>query len=180
MKTPAAWPTDRVIFQHAWVVNDIEAAATRWARSFGVGPFFVAHYRAEQFRDSNYRGQPGQLNMRTAIAYSGPVQIELIEPLDAGPNAYRDVYAPGEEGYHHLCLWSHDLDADIAHYEKSGSAVVNSAKMKGGPRFAYMDGRSQFGCMIELLEYSKPIDEMFAGWRSRCEAWQGDPVMIAL
>ena len=34
-------PSDRTVFQHAWVVDDLEAAVQHWATTMGIGPFFL-------------------------------------------------------------------------------------------------------------------------------------------
>ena len=75
-------PTDRTVFQNAWVVKDIEIACLRWADEMGVGPFFLNEYPAGTFSDVTYRGEPADLAMKVAIAQAGPVQIELIEPIE--------------------------------------------------------------------------------------------------
>ncbi len=42
------------LFQQAYFVKSIDAAAEAWARAFGAGPFFMArHHRCEEF---TYRG----------------------------------------------------------------------------------------------------------------------------
>ena len=33
-------PTDRTVFQNAWVVDDVETACMKWVNEMGVGPFF--------------------------------------------------------------------------------------------------------------------------------------------
>ena len=47
-------PTDRTIFQNAWVVDDVEAACMKWVNEMGVGPFFITEY-TNQFSDVYYR-----------------------------------------------------------------------------------------------------------------------------
>ena len=48
-----------------------------------------------------------------ALAQAGPMQVELIQPTSE-PNAYRDSVPAGSGAcFHHVCTWSHDLDADI-------------------------------------------------------------------
>lgn len=165
--------------QNAWVVNDIEASARRWSEALGIGPFFIAEYGDKTFEALEHRGQPGHLRMKTAIAFSGDMQIELIEPTDDSPSAYRDVYAPGETGFHHLCFWSADIDADLAHYESTGNTIANVGTMRGGLRFAYVDARATTGCMIELLQENAPLKAMFAKWQQRNVEWDGrDPVVL--
>jgi hypothetical protein len=171
---PPVLPTDRTLFQQAWVVPDAEAAARRWSALFGIGPFFFADYTPDRFRDVLYRGQPGELQMRTAIAYAGDVQVEFIEPRMTGPNCYRDSVPAGSEGFHHICFWTHDLEADIRHYEAAGCTVATRARVAKGPSFAYIDARAQCGFMVELLEYMAPIEAVFHSWRDAARTWQRD------
>jgi len=173
-------PTGRDVTQNAWVVTDITAAARAWSRTLGIGPFFLGTYPESVFEDMRYRGAPGVLTMRTAIAYSGDLQIELIEPLGDAPNAYRDVYPAGRTGFHHVCLWSEDIDRDIGHYARAGAATVNVGRMRGGPRFAYIDTRQQFGCMTELLEQHPHVQAMFANWQSQSRDWDGREPIVYL
>ena len=41
-------PTDRTVFQNAWVVDDVEATCMKWVREMGVGPFFVSDVDAAE------------------------------------------------------------------------------------------------------------------------------------
>ena len=166
-------PTRRAVMQQGWVVNDLEAAAHRWSRALGIGPFFVGEFPPEVFGGLRYRGGAGELTMRTAIAFSGDQQIELIQPLGDAPNAYRDMFPAGREGFHHVCFWSDDMDADLAHYARQGAATVNVGVMAGGPRFAYVDTRAQLGCMTELLEPHPMVVGLFARWQASAAAWDG-------
>jgi hypothetical protein len=173
-------PTHKRAIQNAWVVTDIEAAARRWSATLGIGPFHLARYTSSMFESLEHRGKPATLNMKTAIAFSGDIQIELIEPTDDSPSAYRDVYAAGETGFHHLCFWSDDIDADLAHYAALGCAAANTGKMRGGPRFAYIDARAQSGCMIELLEHKPALAALFDAWREANERWDGVEPIVRL
>ncbi len=174
-------PTSTQPIQKAWIVTDIEAAARRWSETLGIGPFHVAEYPPETFDSMLYRGKPGKLHMKTAIAYAGMEQIELVEPVGVYDCAYYDTIAPGSEGFHHLCFWTDDLDADIAWYESAGNVVANKGQMAGGgPGFAYIDASATIGCMIELLERLKPLEELFESWRQTCLNWPGKPTIIRL
>ena len=118
-------PTDRTVFQNAWVVKDIEIACLRWADEMGVGPFFLNEYPTGTFSDVTYRGEPADLAMKVAIAQAGPVQIELIEPITE-QCAYRDSVPKGSEGFHHMCVWTLDFDADRSYFESFGYETVQS------------------------------------------------------
>jgi hypothetical protein len=172
-------PTTRDLLQQAWVVDDLESAAARWSRTLGIGPFHMAEYTPEVFEHVEYRGRPGVLAMRTAICYAGSVQIELVQPIGAGPNCYRDTVPVGRDGFHHVCFWTHGLDADIARYLATGATVAVRGQVKRGPAFAYLDATAQLGCMVELLEYSERLAQLFERWRQACAAWRdGDATIV--
>ena len=167
-------PTDRTVFQNAWVVDDVEAAAMKWVREMGVGPFFVTEYRGA-FDDVTYRGEPGQLEMIVALAQAGHVQIELIQPL-VPRCAYRDSVPQGEMGFHHMCVWSHDMAADAEYFERLGYPAANSASVSG-TRFAYYDTRPLMGCMLEVLAYRPEIEARFKMIADAADGWDGaDPL----
>ena len=64
-------PTDRAIFQNAWVVTDIEESCMRWVNEMGIGPFFINEYPYETFDEVTYRGEKSDLSMKVAIAQAG-------------------------------------------------------------------------------------------------------------
>ncbi len=169
-------PTDRTIFQNAWVVDDVEAIAHRWAVELGIGPFFVTEY-VDGITDVEYRGGPGRLQMIVALAQVGPMQVELIQPTSE-PNAYRDSIPAGSGvGFHHVCTWSHDLDADLDHLSALGYPVVNRAKAGGRTPIAYVDTRPLLGAMFELVTYHPAIQQRFEAIAEVCASWDGaDPV----
>ena len=140
-------PLRRKFFQNAWVVDDLETAIHQWVDELGVGPFFVTEYRSV-LQDVVYRGSPGVLDMKVALAQNGPIQVELIEPLSA-PSAYRDSVTSGT-GFHHMCAWSEDVSADVAYLESLGYPAANTAKVRD-IEIAYVDTRPLLGCMLEFV-----------------------------
>lgn len=172
-------PTNNIITQKAWVVSDIEQAAQDWSSAFNIGPFYLAVYTPAVFSTIEYRGQPGKLHMKTAIAYSGDLQIELVEPIGSYPCAFFDVIEEGKTGFHHVCYWSDNIDADINHYTQQGFEVANQGQVVGGgPRFAYIDAFEKLGCMIELLERRESTEQLFASWRKASKSWTADQDLI--
>ena len=167
-------PTDRTVFQNAWVVDDVEAACMKWVREMGVGPFFLAEY-TDQFTDMTYRGEPAKLSMFVAIAQAGPVQIELIQPT-VERCAYRDSVPPGAMGFHHMCVWTHDIEADTAYFAGLGYEAANKGRA-GAIQFAYYDTRPLMGCMLEVVTRTEDIVERFAAIAAAAENWNGrDPI----
>ena len=167
-------PTDRTVFQNAWVVDDVEAACLRWVNEMGVGPFYVSEYR-DAFTDLTYRGEPADLSMYVAIAQAGPVQIELIQPL-VQRCAYRDSIPAGATGFHHMCVWTHDIEADTAYFESLGYATANRGRA-GDIVFAYYDTRPLMDCMLEVVTPGEALLERFARIAAAAENWDGkDPI----
>ena len=168
-------PTNNSVIQKAWVVNDIEQAAQDWSSAFNIGPFFLAEYTPEVFSYVEYRGAPAKLHMKTAIAYSGDLQIELVEPVGSYPCAFYDVVEEGKSGFHHICYWTDDINADLGHYITQGFVIANQGQVVGGgPRFAYIDAFEKLGCMIELLERKESTEKVFESWREDSLSWSAE------
>jgi len=163
-------------FQSAWIVDDIDEAARLWAEKTGIGPFFVADYQEGVF-ETSYRGKPAPMTMKTALAQAGSMQIELIQPTGDGPSAYRDTVPMGRPGFHHIALWSNDVDADIALYVEQGFDVAARGRASGIVDFAYIDTSAVLGHMIELVQGSDMIRSVFSGVADAAINWDGtDPV----
>ncbi len=163
-------PTDRTIFQNAWVVDDVEAACMQWVQQMGIGPFFVTEY-TNQFSDVTYRGQPAELSMFVALAQAGPVQIELIQPT-VERCAYRDSVPKGATGFHHMCVWTHDIAQDTAYFERLGYPMANAGSA-GPTQFAYYDTRPLMGCMLEVVTKHPAIEARFAEIAAAANGWDG-------
>jgi hypothetical protein len=167
-------PTVRTIFQNAWVVDDVEAACMKWVNEMGVGPFFITEY-TNQFSDVSYRGEPAELSMIVALAQAGPTQVELIQPT-VERCAYRDSVAPGTIGFHHMCVWTHDIEADTDYFAGLGYEAANMGTA-GDVRFAYYDARPLMGCMLEVVTKTDGIVARFDQIAAAAVDWDGkDPL----
>ncbi|MEM7000142.1 MAG: VOC family protein [Pseudomonadota bacterium] len=162
-------PTNREIFQNAWVVEDVYAAIQKWSSNLGVGPFFVTEYR-DVFADVTYRGEPAELNMIVALAQAGPIQVELIQPL-TDRCAYRDSVPQGD-GFHHMCVWSEDFAADCAYFEQRGFVAANTGRV-GAVSFGYFDTRPLMGCMMEIVSRNPATEARFAQIAQAAASWDG-------
>jgi hypothetical protein len=168
-------PTDRTIFQNAWVVEDVEAASMKWVNELGVGPFFMSEYHPHSFENLTYRGQPAELAMKIAVAQAGPVQIELIQPITENC-AYRDSFPVGTSGFHHMCVWTLDFEADHNYFAALGYEAANTGST-GNIDFAYYDTRPLMGCMLEVVTKTSAVEERFAQIAAASINWDGkDPI----
>ena len=169
-------PTDRTVFQNAWVVEDIESACMKWVNEMGVGPFFLNNYLPGTFDEVTYRGEPSDLSMKVAIAQAGPIQIELIEPATE-KCAYRDSVPKGTAmGFHHMCVWTLDFEADKAYFANLGYEAANIGKIRD-MNFAYFDTRPLMGCMLEVITKNERIEARMKMIAETAVNWDGkDPI----
>ncbi|NIN35353.1 MAG: ABC transporter permease, partial [Candidatus Aminicenantes bacterium] len=128
-------PTQSEVWQNAWVVPDAEKAALNWVNKFNIGPFFMGEFGDNILTDLVYRGQPGTLNIIVAVAHAGPVQIELIQRLDDKPNPYSDTVKPGETKFHHIGVWTNDMDADLEYYRERNCEAAITGRVIDLQRF---------------------------------------------
>ena len=97
-------------FQVAYLVDDLDEAMAKWSGLFGAGPFSVTeHHRTDRFM---YRGTDQEADVSYAFGYLGDMMIQFIVQHDETPSIYRDMYAAGEEGYHHVAYLVHDFEAE--------------------------------------------------------------------
>ena len=76
------------IRQVAFVTRDIQASMAYYARRLGVGPWFFAE--SAPMLESYYRGAPCPMRMAAALAVSGDMQFEFVQPLCETPSMYLD------------------------------------------------------------------------------------------
>jgi catechol 2,3-dioxygenase-like lactoylglutathione lyase family enzyme len=164
------------IRQNGYVVRDLEAALRHWVEVLGVGPWF--HFARAPITEFRYRGVASPATVAIALANSGPLQIELIQPLDDAPSMYADFLRAGLEGLQHVACWTEHFDAELARAEARGYRIGQSG-CAGGPdgRFVYFDTGGHPGTVLELSEISGPKGAFFAHIRKAAQDWDGrDPI----
>lgn len=170
---------NRKVIQNAFLVEDVWAAAKRWSETTGIGPFWIVGHAPME--DLMYRGKPVAIDASFALAQAGDVQIELIQQHSDGPSAFRDLYQPGQYGFHHVALYSApgEYDLDLEQYTSQGAEVSVSGAF-AGKRFCYIDTTPTLGYMTELLEASEAQDGFFSMLKTSAAEWDGsDPVRKA-
>lgn len=133
--------------QIALVVRDLKKAVDFHTNVFKIGPFRIFE---PAYTDQTYRGRPGNFRMRLAIAPFGPIDLEIIEPLE-GETIYDEFLQKHGEGLHHLGFAVEYLEKRIAAMKKMGIEVLQSGK-RPGVSWAYMDTEALAGFPIELIE----------------------------
>jgi hypothetical protein len=161
--------------QIAYVVDDVRAAARRWATAEGAGPFFVRDHIP--VTDVVHRGNPSVFDHSSACGQWGSVMLELLVDHGAGPSAVRDLFAPGEYGLHHMAVFCDDVEAEASRMEAAGHPVAQTALAWGLTRFTFVDTSATRGHMIELYEPTDRLRGFYAMVAEAARTWDGtDPV----
>jgi hypothetical protein len=164
-----ASPFDRPPDQLGCVVPDLDDAIAEWVGR-GVGPFLVM--RKVALADYTYRGQPSQPKLDVAFSQDGDLQIELIQPLDDRPSAYRDFLAEGHSGEHHHGWFCDDYAEQVDAAARGGRSELQRGRW-GALHFVYYeppDGEQLIGELIEMNDTSRRI---FGLVRREAETWDG-------
>jgi methylmalonyl-CoA/ethylmalonyl-CoA epimerase len=131
------------------VVEDMDRAIEYYSSIFGIGPFRVMDINLE---DVLQRGKPISTKIKVAFAKSGPLQVELIQPVE-GKNIYTEFLDSKGEGLHHLGFRVDDLDAMLTELAKEGiEPIFHKGYPDRGTAFAYLDSDKIGGVMFELIE----------------------------
>jgi hypothetical protein len=168
----AALSRARVV-QNAYLVEDLEASCRRLHRLLGIGPFLGGGVL--RLTDHRYRGHPAEpVELRAVFAQSGDLVIELIQLLSTGPSAFRDMYAPGEEGLHHVAIIAGDYEAERDALVGLGYPIASEFRTSAGVSVAFADTRAELGHMLELYPDHPTVCEPYARTRAAAEAWDGE------
>jgi len=135
------------IFQYAYFVSDIEEASHKWHRLYGAGPFIlVPHHKTDKFQ---YRDTPQEADVSYAFGYLGDTHIQFIQQHDDTPSIYRDMYADGEEGFHHVGCLVNDFAG--ARQRMLDLGFVNACELWADDvNAAYFDTREVNGGFTEI------------------------------
>ncbi len=174
MTIARAFPNKKFM-QVCWVVPDVRAAIDSWAHSTGVGPFFW--FDGVGCTGGRHRGAPAEFpKVTAAIAYAGDLQIELVAQDNDDPGVFRDLFAPGQSGLHHMALICADYESERDAYVRAGADLAFEGVI-GNSRTCWVDTSPTLGFMVELLEPSPTRDAGFAAMRAAAESWDGiDPI----
>ena len=157
--------------QVGYVVPDLGLATSFWSRVMGVGPFFsLPNY---EVKNLTFRGAPSSARLNVAIGYSGPLQIELMQPIDEQPSLYRELLQVSHSGPHYVTHWVDDLSASLTRARELGCELVQSGGAEGAGRFAYLKS-THGGPLFELLETNEMIRTWFGSMQNAAAEWNGE------
>ncbi|WP_321390379.1 VOC family protein [Emcibacter sp.] len=163
------------VMQIAYVVEDIEKAARHWALTLGVGPFYLLDHIP--FKEIFYRDEPSPIDISVAIAYSGEIQIELIQQHNDAPSIYTEFKQKFGYGQQHLGVTTERFQDALDHFAERGIKPRQQGKTLPGMNFAYLETDFHPGGMLELIEADESIMAAFDMIQKSSKNWDGDTVL---
>jgi hypothetical protein len=162
------------IMQIAYVSVDLGSALNFWTQIMGVGPFFRMDH--VPFSGSMYRDMDCDVDISTAFAYWGDLQIELIQQHNATESVFKAWTDAKSAGVHHVCVLVDDIDAVRTQCLLAGGSIEQEAWMDGAGRFIYVDIAGGQG-LIEFAQLDPAFNQLFAYMHRAAQNWDGlDPV----
>ena len=162
------------VIQTAYVVEDIRSAIDTWVRQYKTGPWFLA----ESFLSDGhtYRGEPSRADVSVAMAFTGSMNIELIQTRDDNPSIYREIISRRGFGFHHLgiAVAPEVFEAEVAAYEERGFMIASTVPSGQKLPMTYLDdGRNDPG-FVELIPVASRINAFFSMMYDAADGWSGD------
>ena len=164
------------IMQAAYVVADLRKAIEFYQKALGTGPFFVLENVRSEARI--YRGEVYPAEVSIAMAFSGNLNVELIQTHDNSPSALREGIERYGYGFHHFGIPFTDMAAAEARYRADGYVEVSRNPVPTGGEVVFFDppAPAQPG-YIELLPVNPGMDETFRRFWDAAQGWDGsDPI----
>ena len=138
--------------QLGFIVYDIQEALPSIASAFNLKSWYEPQYAEKNFK---IRGDNIELNFNLIFAYSGRLQIELVEEKSKEAPVYWDHLEASGQGLHHLGFYVSNLDAKLDLATNLGFEILLEGQFTtaggGSARFVYLDTRPQCGIIIELI-----------------------------
>jgi methylmalonyl-CoA/ethylmalonyl-CoA epimerase len=140
------------------VSHDLQRTMEGMTR-LGIGPWQVFTFSPDNVDDMTYRGRPAEMTFRLAIAYSGSMMWELIQPL-TGPSIYADFLDQHGEGLHHVLVDCNGApwDERLRLFEAHGYQTIQSGVWLGRVPFAYFATEDDTATTIETASFPHDFD----------------------
>jgi methylmalonyl-CoA/ethylmalonyl-CoA epimerase len=145
------------VAQVGLVVRDLDRTVECYWKQYSIGPWHFYTYRQPMVSQMTYRGQPADYAMRIALAWIGPLRIELIE-MAGGDSVYADFVREHGYGVHHFGVLVDDMDAALAQAGAAGLTMTMDGAgfgRDGDGHYAYLDTEEDLGTTLELIARPK-------------------------
>jgi len=159
------------VVQVGYVVKDVVAAMTSYARDLHIGPWF--YFDSYEFKDAKYCGESSEAVIRVGIAFAGNMSFELIEQVNDKPSIYQSRGSANISRFHHWGIGSNNFEADLANQVANGYEVRFTARSPRGIRLAYLDTLGVLPGMIEIIEFNERQENLYHAMFEAAKTWDG-------
>jgi methylmalonyl-CoA/ethylmalonyl-CoA epimerase len=135
------------------VVKDMDRTVKYLTEVFGLGPFRFVTYPPEGREDMElmYRSELGHFSHRLAFARLGPIELELVQPLE-GESALTEFLSEHGEGIQHIRFNTAQLQPLLNYLSEKGvEPLMSGSGLRPGTTWVHMDTAAQAGFVIELM-----------------------------
>ncbi|MEN6536260.1 MAG: VOC family protein [Bryobacteraceae bacterium] len=133
------------------VVPDLDQTTRVLGEVFGIGPFHFIEWPNRPDSKYYFRGRQEAIKIRQAFAQVGPLELELIQPLEGERNAYKQFLDEKGGGIHHILFETQDMDHDVSLLNGVGIQLLqNGDGIRQGTRWALLDTQLLVGFLLEL------------------------------
>lgn len=135
------------------VVPDIGKAVRYYSKILNIKPWFRSKTESN---NAFFKGESFTLELDIALAFSGSLEIELIQMLTDRECIYSDIMKKQGGGLHHIGTMVSGFDKKLDQLRTMGIEVIQSGVIKtvGGAvtNYAYLDTVSTCGIISEIIE----------------------------
>lgn len=135
------------------VVPDIGKAAGYYSKFLNIRPWFRSKTKSN---NADFKGETFDLELDIALAFSGGLEIELIQMMSDRECIYTDIMRRQGGGLHHIGMMVYGFDRKLEEMKSAGIRVIQSGIIKtvGGAvtKYAYMDTVESCGIISEIIE----------------------------
>lgn len=139
------------ITQIAFVVRNLDSSLAQFHETLGWAPWHVYEHKPPVLHDTFLRGKPALYSMLGAECHVGPVDVELIQPLD-GPSIYEEWLNEHGEGVHHVAVMRPTLaeaEETKEWFVRRGMSVLMEGRLGETIRFFYFDTEPTLKVIME-------------------------------
>jgi len=150
--TPTARDLFRNFVQIGVVVTDLDKTLQALSEIVGIGPWRVVKCPPPGREDDQwYYGERAVFRTRQAFADLGPIELELIQPVE-GRTIWSDFLQKHGQGIHHIRFNVADIGPVMEHVRGSGIRVSQQgAGIRAGTTWANFDTQDLIGFTLEIM-----------------------------
>ena len=146
--------TGNQLVQVGFVVDDVERVADQYRKLLGIEDWNFVEFKSTDtwqgvFHDIPVTGMDFQI--RGALAQSGKIQLELLEPV-YGTSTHNDFLMQHGPGIHHVSFGIiSDYNGILSAMQNDGVVVEMGGELAGGIWFTYLQTQQPLGTIFEIV-----------------------------